>query len=844
MLKHILSLMLAGLSLAANAQTAQRQLPAKRTTAAFKIDGELNEAAWKTAPPATNFIEWRPTAGKPESPETGTEVYILYDNTSIYIGGFCHERTRDSVSRDLVGRDVVGVNDFVGVIFDTYNDKINAFGFYVTPYGEQFDAKYSSTNGEDGTWSAVWNSAAKIHDNGWSFEMVIPYSALRFVSRENQTWGLNITRNRKKSGKQYMWNPIDPQVNGFVNQEGLWTGIERIEAPIRLSLSPYLGTYATHNSKPDAGKKAWNTTVTGGMDVKWGVSDAFTLDMTLIPDFGQVRSDNLVLNISPFEQRYQENRPFFTEGTELFNKGNLFYSRRVGSIPRHFGDPYQRARVLKGEVIDNPEQSKLINATKFSGRTSKGLGIGVFNAVQRSMYATVVDSTGKEREQVKTGPLTNYNVLVFDQTMKNNSSVSFINTNVLRDGEDPDANVSAFLFDVNNKKNTYNWNGNISVSNIFEPGITTTGYAHSLGFGKTGGRFNFNVNEELYSDNYDKTDLGFQTNRNYLDHSMWVGYKWTKPGTWFNSMYLNFNQGYSVRLKPMAYQQYWVNVNANGQLKNLWYTGFYVGYNADGHDYYEPRLDYLQDAPYFLAESKLMTNFWVETNSAKKYKVSINAGVDFNEQFSGHRFDFSIFQRYRFSDRFTIDHNIYYNPWIDNAGWYDFVSDGFGSDILFSRRNRNTIENTLNLKYSFSNRSFVNFRARHYWSDVEVKELYDLQPDGSLKPTRHTGLDVQHQNFNLFNVDATYTLQFAPGSFLNINWKNQALDVMENDYISKYGRNLSRTLRAPQLNNFSVKVIYYLDYLDFRKWGKKKQQPMPQAEAEAPVRGARYARNR
>ncbi|TCZ74574.1 DUF5916 domain-containing protein [Flaviaesturariibacter aridisoli] len=837
MLKSLLSLTLSFLVLIASAQTP-RQLPAKRTTASFKIDGELSEAAWKEAAPATSFIEWRPNAGKPENPATGTEVYILYSNTSIYIGGFCHERTRDSVSRELVGRDVVGVNDFVGVIFDTYNDKINALGFYVTPYGEQFDAKYSNTNGEDGSWSGVWNSASKIRNDGWTFEMEIPYSALRFVSKPDQTWGINITRRRNKTGQQYMWNPIDPQKNGFVNQEGEWTGIEKIEPPLRLSLSPYLGVYANHFPQTDPKKKNWNTSVTGGMDVKWGVSDAFTLDMTLIPDFGQVRSDNTILNLSPFEVRYQEQRPFFTEGTELFNKGNLFYSRRIGlDPPLHMGAAYNRAAELRGEVIDNPAQAKLINATKFSGRTRKGLGIGVFNAVQRTMYATVADSTGKNRERVETGPLTNYNVLVFDQTMKNNSSVSFINTNVLRDGSDPDANVSAFLFDVNNKKNTYNWNGNVSVSNIFSGGKTSTGYAHFLAFGKTGGRFNFNIAQELYDEKYDKTDLGFMNNNNYLDHSMWMGYKWTQPKGIFNNLYLNFNQGLSRRFNPSAYQQYWVNVNGNGQLKNLWYAGVYVGYNADGHDFYEPRLIYAEQqrytqpgAPYFVAQSKLMTNAWIETNNAKKYKVNINAGVDFNEQFNGRRYDFSIYQRYRFSDKLSMDLNVYYNPWIDNAGFYGFYVPGNGyqgyygsgyTDVLFSRRNRNTIENTFSVKYSFSNRSFINIRARHYWSDVEVKDFYDLQPDGTLLPTKHNDVPRQHQNFNIFNVDAQYTLQFAPGSFLNIVWKNQALDVLDPDYTSKYGRNLSRTLDAPASNNLSVKVIWYLDYLQFRKWTGK-----------------------
>ena len=160
MLLRLLTLLLlaSSLGLAAQEKNGARQLPAQRTTASFKIDGSLDEAAWKEAAPAKDFVEWRPAAGQPEGQDNKTIVYLLYDNTSIYIGGYCYEKTLDSVSRELVGRDVVGVNDFVGVIFDTYNDKINGFGFYVTPLGEQFDAKYSNTAGEDGSWNGVWDS--------------------------------------------------------------------------------------------------------------------------------------------------------------------------------------------------------------------------------------------------------------------------------------------------------------------------------------------------------------------------------------------------------------------------------------------------------------------------------------------------------------------------------------------------------------------------------------------------------------------------------------------------------------------------------------------------------------
>ena len=226
------------------AQIQHKQLPATRTTAIIKIDGNIDEAAWKLATPATNFIEQRPNAGKPEDKNSRTEIYLLYDNTSIYVGGYCYE-TRDSISRELIGRDKAGINDFAGIILDTYNDKINASGFFVTPYGEQFDLKYSPEN-EDVAWSAVWSSESKIHADGWSFEMRIPYSALRFISKENQTWGLNLIRRRVKSGKQYSWNALDPKVNGFINQEGEWTGIGKIESPLRLSFSPYLSTYINH----------------------------------------------------------------------------------------------------------------------------------------------------------------------------------------------------------------------------------------------------------------------------------------------------------------------------------------------------------------------------------------------------------------------------------------------------------------------------------------------------------------------------------------------------------------------------------------------------------------------
>lgn len=802
-------------------QPAPKQLQAKRTTAPIKLDGIIDEPAWKEVQPATNFVEWRPNAGASENPSSKTVVYLLYDNTSVYIGGYCYERTKDSVSRELIGRDKVGVNDFVGVIFDTYNDKINGFGFYVTPYGEQYDAKYSTTNGEDDSWNGVWDSEAKIHEDGWSFEMRIPYSALRFVSRDNQTWGLSITRRRNKTGQQFMWNPVDPKINGFINQEGLWTGIEKINAPVRLSFSPYFSAYVNHFPNEKAKVKDWSSSVNGGMDVKYGISDAFTLDMTLIPDFGQVRSDNKVLNLTPFEVKYQENRPFFTEGTELFSKGNLFYSRRIGSTPIRFGAASNNLGANE-EVTQNPLESKLINATKISGRTKKGLGVGFFNAITKPMYATVQDTVKGTKRDVQTGSLTNYNIIVLDQTLKNNSAVSFINLSTIRNGRDQDANVSAALFDFNNKKNTFNFNGKFALSQILTPGNNTKGYSHNVSFGKTGGRLNFQLGQELADDKYDINDMGILYNNNFIDHYFWMGYRWLKPGSWYNRIQVNYNAYHSALFNNVQnqfvntkFQRFSTNVNSNVQFKNLWWAGMFVGYVPAGNDFYEPRTTGYS----FKTPSRLQFNPWFETNSAKKYYVSFSYFVGLRKLFNSPNHEFNFSQRYRFNDKFSLSQDVYYNPTTNDAGFYrQYYENGNLSDVIFSRRDLKTIENVVSAKFNFNNKSGITFRARHYLSKVQVKQLYDLNRDGTLSPTKHTTVEMTHQNFNIFNIDAVYTWQFAPGSFINIVWKDES-SLFDRNIHQGYFKNFDRTVAAPQNNNLSIKVIYFLDYLNLKKKG-------------------------
>ncbi len=792
-----------------NRDTALRKLPAVRLEGSIKVDGVLNDEAWILAPLATNFVEQKPNPGRVEQYETRTEIKILYDNDAIYVGGYCHERTSDSVQRELVGRDVVGVNDFVGVIFDTYYDKINATGFYVTPLGEQFDAKYSNTNGEDESWNAVWFSEAKIVSDGWTFEMRIPYAALRFSSNTT-LWGLQISRRRNKLSQQLFWSPVSPTVNGFVNQEGLWTGISDIKPPLRLSFSPYVSAYVNHYPHNRAGVKNTTQSINGGMDLKYGINQNYTLDMTLVPDFGQVQSDRQILNLSPFEVVYNENRPFFTEGLELFSKGNLFYSRRIGEEPLHKNDI--RDQLKNNEVIiNNPTETKLLNATKLSGRNQSGLGLGFFNAVTQPMYAVIENDTLNTTRRIQTSSLTNYNIVVADQTLKNNSSVSLINTSVLRSGSDYDAVVSAAVYDLNTKSNSYRLSGKFAISNLISSQSTQTGYTHFIRVSKNNGRFTSSIFQELTDDKFDNNDLGLLYNNNFLDHNFNMGYKWVKPNKIFNNLFLNSSAFMSHRFTDGAYQAFSTQINFNSQLKNLWRVGGSTGYIADGHDFYEPRIR----GRVFNNVGGIRWSSFFRSNDAKKYFADAAIRGVVYRKYDGNQIYLGVGQRYRFSSKFSLRTNFTFDVFDNNLGFAAVQND----EVIFSKRLRKTSVNDLTAKYSFNNKMGINLAVRHYWSQVKVNQFYTLQENGDLGENNSYN---QNKNFNvnLFNVDMVYTWQVAPGSFLNIVWKNAITDFGK-DTRYEYFKNFTNTFTADQNNNISVKFLYFLDYIDVRRMLKK-----------------------
>jgi hypothetical protein len=830
-LTTFLGLLLLDSSTFAQTKIEQRKLYPKRITTSLKIDGVLDEAAWKDAAVADKFTMLRPAPFIAESEENATKIFFLYNNEGLYIGGILKEKVKDSIASELIGRDGFGNNDFLGVVFDTYNDKLNGFEYFVTPLGEQMDAKVAPNNNgnnEDFSWNAVWQSASKINNDGWSFEMFLPYSAIRFGKKKIQDWGLNIVRKRQKSGQQSFWQSIDPNTNGFLTQEGMMLGLEDIKPPLRLQFSPYFSTYY---EKPETANN-WKTRFSGGVDVKYGINQAFTLDMTLIPDFGQVVTDNAVLNLGPFDVQFEENRPFFTEGTELFGKGNLFYSRRIGVEPNYRKYP---SGSVNDEIIEDPNQAKIVNATKISGRTQKGLGIGVLNAITQRQYTTFLNKSTNAIHKEESMALTNYNVFVLNQSLKNNSSLSLVNTSVLRDGKDYDANVTAALFDLNNKKNTYNVGGSVTISNLI--GIEKkpiTGYAHNIYFGKTSGRFNFNVWQELSNKTFDKSDIGYFTNNNTMDQGFWMGYNWNKPRKWYNSLRINTNWWYSRLVTPIdvyngkenMFQGAGGNFNFNAQTKKLWSIGFNVNGGFNYTDFYEARIA----GRIFKNKGRIgMYSYW-NSNDSKKLSWGGNLFTGTGGIFKRVGVDIGLYGKIRFNSKFSIDHNISTENSSNQPGFAGILKINPSRNyyipadtVIFSRRDVRVVENIFNVKYSFTNKMGLTLRVRHYWSKVNPKQFYELDKLGNLNTPTTPFIRNVKQNYNFLSADLVYTWQFAQGSFINLVWKDVA-SSFNREFEKNYFKNFNKTIDGPQSNSLSLRVIYFIDYVTAKNKLKRKSK--------------------
>jgi len=775
-------------------QPLQRTLYARIRVGQITIDGKLNEKAWADAPLATSFIQNAPHPGAPSVERTA--VSILYDDEAVYIGAMLYERDADSILKQLSPRDDFenSATDAFGVTFDTYYDRQNATQFVVTAAGVQADGIVKFDN-VDRSWNAAWYSRVAYTDSGWSVEMKIPYSALRFPKKDIQLWGVNFLRIIRRYRERSYWNKVDPAVQNVIGQSGRLDSVNNIKAPIRLALLPYMSAYAQNYDKENSGS------INGGLDIKYGINEGFTLDMTLIPDFGQTRFDNRVLNLSAIEVRYDERRYFFTEGVDLFNKNDLFYSRRVGGTPVQAFRPYNE--LAAGEVVEsNPANTRLYNAFKISGRNRTRTGIGVFNAVSAPSRAVVRDTvTGTERS-VETSPLTNYNVLVVDQALRNNSYISFVNTNVTRAGKVYDADVSALLFRFADKANRYGVTGSTDVSQIFRTGNTDVGYRALLNVGKQSGNYTWSLNSKLITDKFNPNDLGYMDRNNIMSLLYYNTYNTYKPFGRINTTYNKIGLEYYRSYAPDAFMKSAMHGN-----HVVTFTSFHtVGAYWDAqpgvmYDYLEPRTP----GRFYRLPANNMTGGFVSSDYRRRFALDLEASKRWFGSSPRQVFYWSVSPRYRFSDKLSAVYSFWSEDKANDVGFVKRVHDS----VFLGTRKLHTMVNSLTTSYIFNSTMSLKLDARHYWSQAEYSDYGFLEPDGTLAATTY---NTDHNiNYNSFNVFMNFVWQFRPGSEMSVVYQN-SIYSSGSTLVPDYGTDLRETLQAPQSNSLSLKIIYFLDY--------------------------------
>jgi len=776
----------------------RKKLQALRFQGTIQVDGMLNETVWQEAPCAGNFFTYSPSIG--DSSEYKTHVRTLYNNKAIYFGAILFDQP-DQIVDGLSKRDDRQANaDKFWVTLNPYNDGKNIFQFEVTAANVQNDMKISPRD-HDRAWDAVWTSAVGRTDSAWVVEMRIPYDAIRFPQKDVQTWGVNFWRLVRRERAVSSWNLIDRTRENTGNQYGELTNIRNIQAPFRLSLFPYVSGYVLPQ------KNQTDYSYSAGMDLKYGINESFTLDMILVPDFGQKMSDNTVLNLSPYEVRYSEKRPFFTEGTELFNKAGLFYSRRIGGEPTDYHAVEDQLK--DGEqLIANPDESNLLNATKISGRNQNGLGLGLFNAVTGNTYATVRDQD-KGKRRILTQPFTNYNMMVADKNFGQNSYVNLINTNYYEPSTGRMEDVIGSAFKIAAPGNYYAIWGNAAYS-MKKAGTgedMITGEYVNARVGKISGNWRYNYRLRFLSDDYDHNALGYLRRNNEMRHSMDVSYGSYEPSGYFQNWRTSLEMDYRSLYLPRKFSELDLQLSGRATLKNYISVGWWSQYNPlETNDYFEPRVEnrvFKRPASFYLMS-------WISTDYRKTLAFDLRGGYGRGE---GVSYYIEAGPRIRINHKALFRYEFEYDM---DSGQNGYVTDFYPEQdtIIFGKRNKETYTNSLSGSYVFDNKSWITLNVRHYWSKIDYSRFYNLRENGYLEdyPEYRENEDF---NFNVFNIDLMYSWNFAPGSFLNVVWKNsiyQDQEIRQDDFPG-FINNFRNTLDSDQVDNsISIKISYYLDY--------------------------------
>lgn len=733
-----------------------------RGSNAITLDGIPNEAAWNAVEFGGNFTQWQPNEGK--APSQPTEFKILYDEKFLYIAYWCHDVSPDSIIKRMGRRDDFP-GDFVEINIDSYHDKRTAFSFTLSVSGVRGD-EFVSNNGNnwDESWNPIWFTKTHVNDKGWTAEIKIPLSQLRYGNEKEKVWGFQVMRRlfRKEERSTFQFIPQNSGV--WVSSFAELHGIKNIPTYRQMEIAPYViaqaDKYEKETGNPFA--KGFDKKLTVGVDGKFAVTNDLILDFTINPDFGQVEADPSQVRIDGFQNFFEERRPFFIESRNIFDyqlTGSeaggdydadlLFYSRRIGSSPHGY------AQLNAGEYAKTPQNTSIIGAAKFSGKTKKGLSIGILESITEREMATIDNNGDRKRQLVE--PLTSYFVGRVQQDYKGgNTIIGGIFTSVNREKGLSDflhRNAYSGGLDFVHfwKNRTWYIRGNVVMSRVqgtkeailntqtsFEhlfqrpeadevevdaSRTSLTGTGGTVRFGKLGGKrnriggiFKFETGVTLRSPQLELNDIGFMLTSNEINHFTWIGMQFQTPFSVFRNARVNYNQwsrwDYSGKFLFQLF-----NVNTHGTFKNNWQSG--AGFNWNPYDVSN---NALRGASAIRRPSGIGYFYYINSDYRKKVQGNINLNGFWGDKKTMSSLNYSAELRFQPLDALNISIGADYSNYWRRQDQFVSTGDYQGQPrVIVGEVKQRTLRFTARLNYNIT----PDLTVQYYGQPFITRPLYD-----------------------------------------------------------------------------------------------------------------------
>ena len=775
------------------------EIPVKGITAVRaenhpRIDGVLSDACWKMAPRLGEFFQDEPNHG--EAATESTIVRVAYDNEAIYVGMEMYDSQPGKIVDRLTRRDRDQDADCALVVIDSYHDHQTAYGFLVYASGTQQDAYHFNDNNSDGGWDAVWESATKITDRGWTAEYRIPLDCLRFVAADDPVWGIQFARAITRNKEVDQWIDIPEEAGGFVSRFGHLEGLRGLHSPKQMEALPYLVSYeeteAKHRGNPDGRDYFGNM----GLDLKYGITPNITLNATLNPDFGQVEADQTVLELTSFETYFPEKRPFFVEGSRIFETYfNLFYSRRVGKSP-------------SGGVsnldyyVDRPGATTILGAAKVTGKTSHGTSIGILEAVTQRERAKFVDREGTRQEAV-VEPEANYLVARLQQDVLRNSSVGIMATAANQSTLHPAYTGGADWY-LRVHDGEFATQGEV-VGSLTGPG--ERGWGGYLKLAKEGGRNIRAYVEGQYLDRgLDLNRIGYLRRNNFKELSSWFQYRTNKKWWIVNRTWTGTYADLTENLDGLR-QNYGCDLESDIEFTNYWSAsvGGWVDFGKTAFDW-ETRGGPPVQIP--------MGQSWrlgFNTDGRKWWQLNpfVNGGDTWDGQFNGYRLNVNL--RPRSNVELSVGPG--FNSQWHISRWLAATADDEGNRRdIFGEQSYRRFDMVLRGTFTFTKDLSLQIYAQPFLAAVDYSKFKKLVPGGYEfvdASVYDESVEQPDFNYNSYNSNVVLRWEYRPGSTLFLVW-TQAREASDTLGDFKFDRDWDSLFNTVPGNTFLVKANYRL----------------------------------